>query len=82
MTEKKIVTKILVTVTHFKPLPDLVDLVAGRAYTIDGVSDATGELVQDQPAAAENATPDFVLLIATGQSINGFPTYTIIPSVT
>lgn len=29
-----------------KPVPDLIDLVAGRAYTIDGVTDVTASLAQ------------------------------------
>lgn len=38
-------TKIMVTVDHDKPLPDLVDLVAGRAWTIDGVRCAEAKQV-------------------------------------
>lgn len=33
-------TFIVLSVTHDKPLPDLPELVAGRAWTIDGVTDA------------------------------------------
>lgn len=33
-----LVTTFLVTVEHEKPIPDLIDLVAARAYTIQGVT--------------------------------------------
>lgn len=36
-------TQILITVEHTKEIPDLVDKVAGRAYTIDGVEDVTAK---------------------------------------
>lgn len=38
-------TVIVVEVHHSKPLPHLADMVAGRAYTIDGVTNA--EVVKD-----------------------------------
>lgn len=43
-------TQILLTVEHVKPVADLLDKVAGRAYTIDGVNDVTAELVADVQA--------------------------------
>ena len=35
-------TTILLVVQHRKPIPDLLEFVEGRAYTIDGVTDANG----------------------------------------
>ena len=32
-------TIIVLAITHTKEIPDLLDKVAGRAYTIDGVED-------------------------------------------
>lgn len=43
--KRKFVTLIQVEVTHEKPIPDLTDLVAGRAYTLDGACDATATLI-------------------------------------
>lgn len=40
-------TVIQVEVTHEKPIPDLVDLVAGRAYTLDGACNATATLISN-----------------------------------
>ena len=40
-------TIITIEVTHDKPVPDLIDKIAGRAYTIDGVKDVTATLVED-----------------------------------
>ena len=34
-------TEITMCIEHNKPVPNLWDLIAGRAYTIDGVSDVT-----------------------------------------
>ncbi len=36
------VTKVLVTVTHERPIPDLAAHIAARAWTIDGVVAAEG----------------------------------------
>lgn len=41
-------TLILLEVEHTKPIESLWDLVAGRAYTIDGVSN----VVQPEPSKA------------------------------
>lgn len=38
-------TKITLTIKHTRPLPDLCDLVAGRAYTLSHVEDVTAEVV-------------------------------------
>lgn len=53
-------TQILVTVDHFKPITNLVDLVAGRAWSIDGVTNtqavycSAGHLpTHDEPEAGE-----------------------------
>lgn len=43
-------TQILLTIEHEKEVPDLLDKVAGRAYTIDGVEDVKAELVADVQA--------------------------------
>lgn len=37
-------TTIVLTIEHDKPIADLLDKVAGRAYTISGVSDVTATL--------------------------------------
>jgi hypothetical protein len=39
------VTVIEVTITHEKPIEALTDLVANRAYSVDGVVDCTAKLV-------------------------------------
>lgn len=33
-------TLVILEVTHSKPIPALANMIAGRAYTIDGVTDA------------------------------------------
>ena len=38
-------TFLLVEVVHVKPIPDLTDLVAGRAYTLDGVEGAEARIL-------------------------------------
>lgn len=43
------ITTILLTVTHTKPLPDLTDMAAGRVYCLDGVEDVTADVVNDPP---------------------------------
>jgi hypothetical protein len=35
-------TIITLEVTHTKPIPDLVEKIEGRAYTLDGVEDVRG----------------------------------------
>jgi len=37
-------TVITLTIEHKSPIPDLLDKVAGRAYTIDGVGDVTASV--------------------------------------
>lgn len=39
-------TYVLVRVTHRKPIPDLTDFVAGRAYTLDGVTDVDARILK------------------------------------
>jgi len=39
--EIKMITKITLTITHKKPIIDLLDKVAGRSYTISGVDDVS-----------------------------------------
>lgn len=39
-------TKIILTIKHTRPIPDLCDLVAGRAYTLSHVEDVTAEVVE------------------------------------
>ena len=41
-------TQILLTIDHKKPISDLLDKVAGRAYTLAGVDDVTAELLPEQ----------------------------------
>ena len=46
----KVQRQFIVTVTVEKDLPDLIDHVAGRVYTLAGVRDATAvEVVADSP---------------------------------
>jgi len=44
----KELTTIMLRVEHKKPVPDLLDKIAGRAYTIDGVDDVTATLVDEK----------------------------------
>jgi hypothetical protein len=37
-------TKITITISHDKPLKDITDVVSGRVYTLDGVTDVTAAL--------------------------------------
>lgn len=37
-------TQIILTIRHSKEIPDLLDKVAGRAYSMDGVEDVTAAL--------------------------------------
>jgi hypothetical protein len=37
-------TRITITISHDKPLKDITDLVSGRVYTLDGVTDVTATL--------------------------------------
>lgn len=41
-------TKLLLTVKHTKPIGEMTDLIAGRAYTMDGVEDATATLLEGE----------------------------------
>lgn len=50
----KQITKITITISHDKPLKDITDLVSGRVYTLDGVTDVTAALQEDS-----NAKPAF-----------------------
>lgn len=38
-------TYIMLEIKHAKEIKDLTDLVAGRAYTLDGVEDVTATIV-------------------------------------
>lgn len=38
-------TYILLKIDHSKPLPDLPDMIAGRAYTLDKVEDVTATVL-------------------------------------
>ena len=40
-------TVLILTVEHPKPMPDLTDLIAGRAWSIQGVEAAEARLVTD-----------------------------------
>lgn len=53
-------TKITLTITHKKPISDLLDKVAGRSYTISGVDDVSASVeavVKLIPTAEELGTP-------------------------
>ena len=41
-------TQILLTIEQKAHIPDLLDKVAGRAYTLTGVDDVTAELLPEQ----------------------------------
>jgi hypothetical protein len=41
------ITIVSIEITHKKPIPNLADLIAGRAYTIQNVVDAN--VIGDQP---------------------------------
>lgn len=43
-------TKITITISHDKPLKDITDLVSGRVYTLDGVTDVTAALQEESNA--------------------------------
>lgn len=47
-------TKITLTIKHTRPLPDLCDLVAGRAYTLQHVEDVTAEVVEQDGAVPDD----------------------------
>ena len=42
------ITTIILRIEHKKPVPDLLDKIAGRAYTIDGVDDVTATLAGEE----------------------------------
>ena len=42
------ITTIMLRIEHKKPVPDLLDKIAGRAYTIDGVDDVTASLAGEE----------------------------------
>jgi hypothetical protein len=50
-------TTIVLEVIHDKPIPHLADLIAGRAYTIDKVSDC----LVVTPSAIEAPEPDLAV---------------------
>lgn len=41
-------TKITLTISHDKPLKDITDIVSGRVYTLDGVTDVTATLQEEE----------------------------------
>jgi len=45
-------TLVILEIEHAKPLPALANMIAGRAYTIDGVTDA--HLVESPTGRADN----------------------------
>lgn len=45
--KQPIVQTFIVRVECDKPVPDLIDLVAGRAFTIDGVRDVTATVTTE-----------------------------------
>jgi len=53
-------TRITITISHDKPLKDITDLVSGRVYTLDGVTDTTATILESPEP--ESALPSgFVL---------------------
>lgn len=65
-------TKIMLTVEHDKPLPDLVDLVAGRVWTIDGVRSAEASQMAPQ---SMNRHEHHLLSILDGSTIKNLNIY-------
>lgn len=70
-------TVLIVTVTHKNEIPDLLDKVAGRAYTLDGVQDVTAEVfkphlnlavreMRDEPAPPRGFLARFLNLFNQG----------------
>ena len=57
-------TTIVLVIDHKKPIPNLPDLVAQRAYTIDGVQDAN----VDQPVESLNIDAEAA---AVGSMLDG-----------
>jgi len=58
-------TVISIIITHRKPIPDLLDFVSGRAYTLDGVTDVSASLileVQDPPRIESSLLLDLPVL--------------------
>lgn len=54
------ITTITLTITHKKPISDLLDKVAGRTYTLDGVDDVSASveaMVKLIPTAEELGMP-------------------------
>lgn len=46
-------SKLLITVTHTKDMPDLTDIAGARLWTVDGVESVTAELVEPVPVDPE-----------------------------
>ena len=42
------ITTVMLRIEHKNPVPDLLDKIAGRAYTIDGVDDVTASLAGEE----------------------------------
>jgi predicted HAD superfamily Cof-like phosphohydrolase len=52
-------THIRLTIKHTKEIPDLTDLVSGRAYTLDGVTDTTATIMESaEPQAPSKFSLD------------------------
>jgi hypothetical protein len=51
-------TQILLTIEHDKEVPDLLDKVAGRAYTIDGVEDVSAKPLIELPVVEMEASDE------------------------
>ncbi len=43
------ITHVLLTIDHEKPIPELTDLVAGRIYTMTDVENVEVVIVQPEP---------------------------------
>lgn len=50
-------TKITITIDHTRPIPELCDLVAGRAYTLQHVEGVEAAIVTDDPFGFFKAEP-------------------------
>lgn len=70
------ITTITLTLTHAKQLrPDILDIVAGRAYNIDGIDDVTAStdssVAQMSPESLRALSRCMVLLGDVSYDING-----------